>query len=369
MKQSEMVTRAFQVGVVLLLLNCYYFFLYAKSSASTLATSRVESRENTIDAPLLLLNSVASSPAPVPAPDPAPAPAPAPAAAAAAAASSSNGTFPVRTSRSRLDVTRSKSMPCSSSPAVLEREVIVLGDNEPTHTTIVSAYFDFSNNGTKSHPNWQFLAWLGQFLRSCEGPLVMFTDVRTASFIQESRLNSSYRTILLVYDSIWTLMHELEVKRNQSYRFNYEHVQLNLSLPELYAIWNLKPYITQRVVDMNPYKSRFFIYNDAGAWRDWETREWPDNEFVKQVEAKIGDRMLLGQLHEQHNGYHCWHAVVEGGFFAGTAKAVAAFDKAYYDIHDASIVKTDKNEQYVGKCSLSIDIQNQTCLNVTSILR
>jgi hypothetical protein len=39
----------------------------------------------------------------------------------------------------------------------MESEVIKIGswNDPPEHTTIVSTYFDFSNNSTKSHPNWQ----------------------------------------------------------------------------------------------------------------------------------------------------------------------------------------------------------------------
>ena len=68
----------------------------------------------------------------------------------------------------------------------------------------------------------------------------MFTDRRTAEFMQEVRANMSYKTVLLVYDTIWSLMRELEIKRNQSYEHNYKYVQLNYSRPELFAIWNLK---------------------------------------------------------------------------------------------------------------------------------
>jgi hypothetical protein len=82
--------------------------------------------------------------------------------------------------------------------------------------------------------------WLGKFLRSCSAPLVIFADQRSAEFIVNTRANMSYKTTVLVYESIWKLMGELEVKRNRTYRHNYQHVQLNLSRPELFAIWNLK---------------------------------------------------------------------------------------------------------------------------------
>ena len=231
-----------------------------------------------------------------------------------------------------------------------ELERVTVGSVSVEHTTVVSAYFDLSNNSSKSHPNWQFLVWLGKFLRSCQAPLIMFTDARTKLIIEETRMKAAHKTIILVYDDIWSLMRELEQRRNHSYRFNYEHVQVNYSLPRLYAIWNLKAYMLQRGVEMNPYNSQFFIYNDAGAWRDWETREWPDNSFIRdQVVPRIGDRMLLGQLRSHVTGYHCWHFVIEGGFFAGTAQAVTQFFTNYYRIHDTMLTKKEPAENYVGE--------------------
>ena len=237
-------------------------------------------------------------------------------------------------------------------PQTFESQAIVLGSvADEEHTTVVSAYFDLSNNSSKSHPNWQFLEWLGKFLRSCEAPLIMYTDARTKQYIRDERVKSAYKTLILVYDDIWALMRELEVRRNQSYRFNYEHVQANYSLPELYAIWNLKAYIAKRATEMNPYNSRFFIYNDAGAWRDWETKNWPDTRFIQnEIQPRIGDRPLLGQLREHKIGadYHCWYLVIEGGFFAGTHKAIVDFYHNYYRIHDDMLSKKETSENYVG---------------------
>ncbi len=66
--------------------------------------------------------------------------------------------------------------------------------------------------------------------------------------------------------------------------------------PELYAVWNLKFFLVQKVADANPYNSQFFFFTDAGAWREKVFAKWPDYNFVKQVSLTIGDLPLFGQI-------------------------------------------------------------------------
>ena len=86
----------------------------------------------------------------------------------------------------------------------------------------------------------------------------------------------------------------------------------------------------------------------AGAWRAWQTTAWPDNDFVKRVQARIGDRMLFGQLRANDPTWHCWFTVIEGGFFAGTAHAITKFEAVYYEFHDNMTV-SNATDHFLGK--------------------
>ena len=97
-------------------------------------------------------------------------------------------------------------------------------------------------------------------------------------------------------------MSGFEKCRNRTYVKEYKEKQWNLDRekklhsPELYAVWNLKHYLLNEIARQNPFKSKFFIYTDCGAWRNRSFTNWPDNEFVDKVAAKIGDRILYGQV-------------------------------------------------------------------------
>ena len=129
----------------------------------------------------------------------------------------------------------------------------------------------------------------------------MFTNKAELIKFKQIRNSSTFRTTFLVYDDLWDIMRELEAKRNRTYVHNYKHVQYDLDTEkfhsaELYAMWNLKPYLMARVSESNMYQSDFFIYTDAGAWREQLILNWPDRGFVKQVSERTGDLVLFGQL-------------------------------------------------------------------------
>ena len=52
----------------------------------------------------------------------------------------------------------------------------------------------------------------------------------------------------------------------------------------------------KKAIEANTYNSQFFIYTDAGAWREKVYPNWPDVDFVKQVSDEIKDLPLFGQV-------------------------------------------------------------------------
>lgn len=100
-------------------------------------------------------------------------------------------------------------------------------------------------------------------------------------------------------------MDEFEQERNQNeYVENYKKHQppldreKSIHSPELYAVWNLKTYLTYKMSRTNPFKSEFFIYTDSGAWRGATYADWPDETFVHSLADKLAGRLLYGQVGE-----------------------------------------------------------------------
>ena len=94
----------------------------------------------------------------------------------------------------------------------------------------------------------------------------------------------------------------------------------NIHNPNLYAVWNLKPFIANKVANqLNPFDSSFFIYLDAGSFRQRTFVNWPNIEFVRNLASKIQDKMLFGQIsYMNNNSYKPDSDLIEGTFFSGS---------------------------------------------------
>lgn len=210
-----------------------------------------------------------------------------------------------------------------------------------THAvTVVSAYFllQKSKFNGKKYENW-----IRTFFESVSVPLVLFTDGKSLSQelirLRSSRTNP---TIFYKYDSHWQILEEIGNKRGKNYSFNYKQNQNKLD-PEssihnqdLYLLWNVKSYITNKVAQENPFKSTLFIYTDSGAWRTSEPfYDWPNVSFVTKLGQQLEDRILFGEIAnvklEASKPDVNW---IEGGFFLGSPMALNNFETAFWRIHD-----------------------------------
>jgi hypothetical protein len=192
--------------------------------------------------------------------------------------------------------------------------------------------------------------WNKNALLSIQSPIVLFTDQKSK---QKFRRIRSVNITFIVYENVWELMKELEMKRNMKYIDNYLNDQWKkdpekaIHNPNLYAIWNLKAYICSKVVKQNPYSTNFFIYSDLGAWRHGIIENWPDNNFMRILNEKLNDRLLFGQIiHvKDRNTFNVESNSIEGGFFAGSSIAIDTFAQSFYKIHDQRL----KDNLFIGK--------------------
>ena len=231
-----------------------------------------------------------------------------------------------------------------SSPSFADHSVIQVGSDTQAAITVVSIYFAFNKS---KHGLDFYNSWTKNMMASVSHvPLIMFCDKTSLPTFIETRAaalstGQKPRTTFYVYDSVWSLLKELEMVRNKSYMDNYQSYQYTLEhemyhTTNLYAVWNLKAYAASRAARENKYKSKFFLYTDAGAFRGETISRWPNVHVVRQVAKKIDDYPLFGQVNFLVNNYP-WDDLIQGTWFAGTARALADFERAYYTVHDKRI--------------------------------
>ena len=204
-------------------------------------------------------------------------------------------------------------------------------DNTNNAVTIVSIYFSFDKS---KHSKEEYKIWCETFLKSISSPLVAFIDYKSLDLFNKTIREQNLTATLYVTESIWDIMRELEIYRNKSYIYNYKNEQKTLDIekhihyPELYSVWNLKMYLVRKVSQINPYKSDFFMFTDAGAWRVKVFKKWPDQEFIKRLAIQLEDKILFSQVNYTNKEY------IQAGIFAGSSKAIDYIYNNYFLLHD-----------------------------------
>jgi len=203
--------------------------------------------------------------------------------------------------------------------------------------TVISTYFQIKKS---KHSDIEYQNWIKNFLLSVKSPLVLFTD---NSSISKNLLNlrKNLTTKLYIYSNHWEILKEIEQKRKKNYSFNYKHIQNTLDPekeihnPDLYVLWNMKSYITNKIAQENPFNSKFFIYTDSGAWRDEPLLNWPNEVFIQNLSHLIMDKILFGQIsNSENNSNFPFVDCIQGTFFMGTKVGIYNFEKYFWQIHD-----------------------------------
>ena len=236
-----------------------------------------------------------------------------------------------------------------------------------SNVTVISHYFQLKKS---KHSIVDYKKWVRNFFISVSSPLVIFTDKQ--SFIQELlelRTLLNQPTTLYVTDSIWNVLKENEGIRKLNYISNYKKEQLKLDREKqihnsnLYALWNLKSFVTDKIAQENFYNSSAFIYSDSGAWRHQIIKDWPDNYQVMSLIEDLNDRVLLGQLDDEKKFIYknCQFPdidLIEGTFFMGSQKAVHHFKEEFWHIHDKKLQKGE----FIGKDQILMNIILYFCV-------
>ena len=221
-------------------------------------------------------------------------------------------------------------------------------------TTVVTIYFPFDSKHSKGEYN----EWMKNIIKSVSSPLVIFTNSKSKDYILKIKPEIKYYTLFYIYEDAWDILKELEKERNCSYREKYLFEQLSKDPekkyhnPNLYAVWNVKVYIMNKIAQENPYNSSSFLYTDIGAFRSEVIPDWPDSNLIESLIFKLENRVLFGQIedfaydpNDNTDSFRMKGSLIQAGFVLGTKKAIENYKIKYYEIHDEFLNKG----MFVGK--------------------
>ena len=217
-------------------------------------------------------------------------------------------------------------------------------------TVVTSFWFVKGSKNSKA----QYESWIRAFLNQVTTNLVIFTS-------RES----------------WEAMGNLPTKGNVAFVLDYKEpfeIPCATSLeeeyrahqfaidphprfaPELYAIWNAKGCLVNRVIRENPFNSKYFFWVDIGSVRNpaWNTStEWPSLSRVKTIFKEHPDTPLFSMINPPEVHMANWTTdhgpfqpfLMQGGFFGGSRVGVKRFVREFWKLHDDYVQKG----HFVGK--------------------
>ena len=220
----------------------------------------------------------------------------------------------------------------------------------------MTAFFLFTKS---KHSLNNYKAWLENFFRYTDNPMVIFTSKQTLSLVKNLRTTysksmcqsdtSCYATrIITDFDSPWEMPPIKDIKDVLMSQLNMDP-EKRIHSPDLYAIWNAKAWMLQYVAEQNPFKTRYFLWIDAGAFRSENYRfgRWPNQERAVQIFEKDRPHKILLSLINPFSQEVCIKlqnrmaaydveqgpltlSLIQGGIIGGSAESIRWWSDVYY---------------------------------------
>ncbi len=133
--------------------------------------------------------------------------------------------------------------------------------------TLVTAFYPIKSKASVQ----QYMDWAKEFLRLCCGSIILFTTAEMAPVLVSFRHPDlpPVHVIELPFEELdaWKLFRN---KWKAHYTIDPENFRHS---PELYAVWAQKPFFVVRAAQLNPFGTKWFVWNDIGSFRE----RMPDN--------------------------------------------------------------------------------------------
>ena len=149
--------------------------------------------------------------------------------------------------------------------------------------TIVSCYYPLPKS---KHSIQEYLQWLSNFLTYVDSPLVIFSEGPMVDRIRDLRMKAGWAERCIVIEKPFSTLkfsspEWIDIWEKQVKMSNYASIHNQ----ELYRIWANKSFFVEEAMNRNPFNSEYFVWCDAGCWRDEFTAGlcgpgWPLSEKI-----------------------------------------------------------------------------------------
>ncbi|PFH45255.1 hypothetical protein AMATHDRAFT_91691, partial [Amanita thiersii Skay4041] len=217
---------------------------------------------------------------------------------------------------------------------------------------LVSALFPLTH---AKHSQADYAKWLKRYLGTVTTDIYFFAPPSLESAVVAARISGAHLTLNTTFASAFSVppLHGLEATYQQMYKKDRERFRHS---PELYAVWNAKPYLTGEAIRnmrlMYPDREYDYVFwNDAGSFREEHGfRTWPDPDRVVEVwqegsrrsGTKVEDLMFFAAYNMPAYRMKYWKEHMgpidvdfsEGSFFGGSPATMSWWAQTFYAYHD-----------------------------------
>ena len=212
-------------------------------------------------------------------------------------------------------------------------------------TTVVSAYYWIKSK----FPVDTYVQWMRNFF-SLKCNKVIFTDRKTFPVLQS--IEGSHTAIYVIveianfvsakpeYNDKWASMHEIDPYKS-------------IHSTDLYKIWNNKVEFVKMAIDLNFFKSDYFVWCDIGSFRNssriTEFKNFPvvsdlENILFLQLEPFTKEELVSptnfdSRFHLDQRGVSVKNRI-GGGIIAGDKKSWRSFHTVFYDTFEKFMEKS-----------------------------
>lgn len=209
--------------------------------------------------------------------------------------------------------------------------------NEPLPTTtIVTAYFQLKI-AKASHET--YTGWMKNML-SIDNPMVIFCDAASQPMIQEMRSSMQDKTVIITttFQEFYTYRYSRAFAEH--YKMDREQrVGHNMFL---YMIWSEKSHFMKRAIELDPFRTDFFLWVDIGCFRVPNTRyiNWPNPYRVDELEKSRVLLLLVEPFTQVEWDCNTLESLplfqfsnrIGGTIFGGYKDAILQWHDKYYDM-------------------------------------
>ena len=205
--------------------------------------------------------------------------------------------------------------------------------------SLVTCYYEFESK----HSNTDYRRWIKNLLNELTCNIIIFTSNDLVSFLKKEM---NHNNVLFVIKPLKQL----------SIALKYKHIwekQYKLDSPEkwggrtigCYVVWNSKFQFLKEAIDINPFKSDKFIWNDIGSMRSNSyahlLKNYPNYHTISKDKLDI---VLLKGFTNPKQRFFENEVHLSCSIFGGHKDVILNLHKKYYEMFETYL----ENNQFIG---------------------